>query len=263
MTTNYQTQRVTVPTVFVTRGRQRVKQYDNKTVYLKNGDEFELELFNSIQNKVLAKINLNGKSFDSGIIIRPGERVFLERYLNEAKKFLFETYEVDGNDAAAVEAVRLNGYIEVEFYEEYKPYPYWPPYPYYHYTYWQSPYEPPYTYYSSDTGDSPQITYGYGSAIGTSAVMSSGTCSCSANAIKDFTPVETGRVEKGSNSNQDFTYDSTTFNSYCTWRTIWKILPESQRPLMAEDLKIYCVNCGSKRKKSSHIFCPTCGEKFN
>ena len=33
----------TVPTAFVTKGRQRVKQYDDKTVFLNNGDEFEIE----------------------------------------------------------------------------------------------------------------------------------------------------------------------------------------------------------------------------
>jgi hypothetical protein len=32
-------QRVTEPTAFVTKGRQRVKQYDNK-VFLRSGDEF-------------------------------------------------------------------------------------------------------------------------------------------------------------------------------------------------------------------------------
>ena len=71
------------------KGRKSIK---NGKVFLTDGDEFEIELFNPTQNKVLAKIELNGKSIGSGIILRPGERVFLERYLDEAKKFLFETY---------------------------------------------------------------------------------------------------------------------------------------------------------------------------
>ena len=94
MTINYQTQRETVPVAYVTKGRQRVKQFSghgNGSVYLRNGDEFELELFNPTTSKVLAKISLNGKSLGSGIVLRPGERVFLERYFDEAKKFLFET----------------------------------------------------------------------------------------------------------------------------------------------------------------------------
>jgi len=55
----------TVPTAFVTKGRQRVKQYDGNAVFLNNGDEFEIELFNLTTNKVLAKIELNGVSLGS------------------------------------------------------------------------------------------------------------------------------------------------------------------------------------------------------
>ena len=44
-------QRVTAPTLFITKGRQRVKQYDN-VVYLKNGDEFELELWSLWDNGI-------------------------------------------------------------------------------------------------------------------------------------------------------------------------------------------------------------------
>ena len=264
MTVNLQVQRATEPTLFVTKGRQRVKQYGN-TIYLKNGDEFELELFNPTQSKVLAKINLNGKSLGSGIIIRPGERVFLERYLDEARKFLFETYEVDGSDSNVKEAIKNNGEVEVQFFEEYKPN-----------NYWQSPF-PQYTYYNTGIRDS-QIMYGSArsSSIGqttnncggisSSASYTTNSCSCdnvsASNFSRDFAPQETGRVEKGSDSNQNFTYDNTQFNSYSSWRASWKILPESQRPLMAKDLKIFCTSCGSKRKKSSHSFCPKCGNKF-
>ena len=56
MKVNLQAQRVTVPTVFVTKGRQRVKQYGN-TIYLKNGDEFEIELFNPTTGKVLKELS--------------------------------------------------------------------------------------------------------------------------------------------------------------------------------------------------------------
>ena len=106
-----------VPQSFITKGKQRLKQHTN-TVYLKNGDEFEIELFNPTQNKVLAKIELNGKSIGSGIILRPGERVFLERYLDEAKKFLFETYVVNGNNDEVKKAIANNGEVKVSFHNE-------------------------------------------------------------------------------------------------------------------------------------------------
>jgi len=60
MLINYQTPRVTEPCAYVTKGRQRLKQYGN-TVYLNNRDEFEIELYNPTTSKVLAEITLNGK----------------------------------------------------------------------------------------------------------------------------------------------------------------------------------------------------------
>jgi len=259
MTINVQTQRVTVPTVFVTKGRQRVKQYGN-SVYLKNGDEFEIELFNPTTNKVLAKINLNGNSLGSGIVLRPGERVFLERYLDEAKRFLFETYKVDPNDPNVSEAIKNNGNVEVEFFNECNySLSLTHDYPCYHYHY----YDYPYHYHQY-----PYITYGSVSNGGGSLY------SCSSSTIKscineeqtvntDFSgSIETGRVEKGSNSQQTFQYDSTNFNTYYSWKTTWKILPESQKLFVKEDIKVFCTNCGSKRKKTSHVFCPNCGQKY-
>jgi len=115
-----------VPQSFITRSKQRLKQHID-TVYLNNGDEFEIELFNPTQNKVLAKIELNGKSIGNGIVLRPGERVFLERYLDEAKKFLFETYVVNGNNKEVQESIAKNGDVVVKFYDEMTTYPYYSP----------------------------------------------------------------------------------------------------------------------------------------
>jgi hypothetical protein len=111
---------VAVPQSFITKNKQRVKQYAD-TVYLENGDEFELELFNPTQNKVLAKIELNGTSIGSGVVLRPGERVFLERYLNEPKKFKYDTYFVDDNNPSVDAAIKQNGDVMVSFYDEEKP----------------------------------------------------------------------------------------------------------------------------------------------
>jgi hypothetical protein len=254
-------QKAAEPTVFVTKGRQRVKQYFNNTIYLKNGEEFELEFFNSTTNKVLAKITLNGKSLGSGIVLRPGERVFLERYLDEAKKFLFETYEVNGADPNVAAAIKNNGEVFVEFFDEYIP-----PSQY------NSPHPWSWTYTNSGNpgfiGNSmfKSTTRGMSAGISSADEMTQYSCSLDScqlgDSVKSFVSQETGRVEKGSDSAQNFTYDSTQFNSYSTWRTVWKILPESQRPFVKEDLSIYCTSCGTKRKKSSHKFCPNCGAKF-
>ena len=269
-------QRVTEPTAFVTKGRQRVKQYI-KSVFLKNGDEFELELFNPKTDKVLAKIKLNGKYISSsGIVLRPGERVFLERYLDEARKFQFEVYEVDENDPNTQQAIRNNGDVEVEFYDEIKVSPVsvtWT-------------FNPSWIYYGgyvSPTVTGPSdVMYkssgDYSSFQGISDHSNSGefrgdnnTYYCSANpafsaaaapTITQTNSLETGRVEKGEFSNQNFTSDYSSFSSCYSTKVTWKIMPESRKPLMKEDLKVFCTNCGAKRKKESHKFCPNCGTKF-
>ena len=106
-----------VPQSFITKSKQRLKQHAD-TVYLNNGDEFEIELYNPTQNKVLAKIEMNGNSIGNGIILRPGERIFLERYLDEAKKFLFETYVVNGDNKEVQQAIANNGDVVIKFYDE-------------------------------------------------------------------------------------------------------------------------------------------------
>ena len=70
---------------------------------------FQIELFNPTSFILLAKIKLNGNAISGGgLVIRPGERIFLERFLEENKKFLFDTYKVD-NIAAVKKAIKENG----------------------------------------------------------------------------------------------------------------------------------------------------------
>lgn len=291
---------VTVPSAYVTKTKQRIKQYDN-TVYLKNGDEFEIELFNPTQNKVLAKIEINNNTIGgSGIVLRPGERVFLERYINEAKKFLFETYKVSGNNSDVERAIKNNGDIVVKFYQEQiQPQinlgPFWPQYDNGIRYYSSSPNTLRY-YSSPSTGDPHYGTITTSSLSGTltntssanyfstaslgevttdsvsfttssTPIVDSGDVLRSKKSLRKVTPeqtkeIETGRIEKGSNSSQSFTYDYSKFNSYHTWVSTWKILPESQKEVVIEDLSIFCTECGAKRKKDSHKFCPHCGTKF-
>ena len=264
----------TMPHAYITKRKQRVKQF-NQTVYLQNGDEFEIELFNPTTTKVLAKIEINGNPIGgTGIVLRPGERVFLERYLNDAKKFLFETYKVSGKSLTVEQAIKNNGDVVVKFYGEYiQPFnnvfitnintwkePYW--------------YN---THTTSDTltNDSSPYKLTTTSLYNTKSVTSDTLSFDSSEPTKmkklrsisklsEDRPkeIETGRIEKGSNSNQSFTYDYTQFNSYHFVESVWKILPESQKPIMKEDLVLHCTECGRKRKKDTHKFCPHCGTKY-
>ena len=74
--------------------------------------------------------------------------------------------------------------------------------------------------------------------------------------------IETGRVEKGGSSDQSFQTVNKTFNHYTCASSVWKILPVSQKVYEKQDLKVYCTNCGKKRKKDFDKFCSSCGNKF-
>jgi hypothetical protein len=238
---NYTTSKGSVvPQSFITKGKQRLKQHID-TVYMNNGDEFEIELFNPTQNKVLAKIELNGKSIGSGIIVRPGERVFLERYFDEARKFLFETYVVNGDDENVQNAIQKNGDVIIKFYDQY--------YSNFDYTYSNIIY---------DNFNGTFTTLRSFNTTNTTSFNSNDTlCFSSLGDLK-----ETGRVEKGSKSDQTFNTDSTIFNSFPTKSDWWKIKPNSTKVMVREDLVVYCTECGSKRKKDSYRYCPTCGTKY-
>jgi len=263
-------ERVTEPTVFVTQNRQRVKQY-NKSVYLKDGDEFELELFNPLSYKVLAKIKLNGNYLESGIVLRPGERVFLERHINEAKKFVFEIYSVDKSDPNVQRAIADNGDVEVGFYSESfnQPVIYsnnTSPYIYHDPPNWNPPIwdQNPSIFYCSSGHTTGDVTFKGGDHVTFTANAGNFNFSDNfENSVQCCNSVqETGRVEKGSHSDQMLEYDSTSFNSWTSWTKSWKILPMSQKAYVKEEISVYCTNCGAKRKKSSFKFCPTCGTKF-
>lgn len=246
------------PVSFITKDKKRLKQFTD-TVYLKNGDEFEIELFNPTHNKVLAKIEMNGNSIGNGIILRPGERVFLERYLDEAKKFLFDTYEVNGLDNEVKQAIANNGDVVVRFYNEIVT-------PIYGTTGSGTVTisNPSWTNTGSySTYNTLGITtFNPTSTTTTNTYYNASLTSGTISTMNSLKTIETGRVEKGSNSNQSFTYDSTSFYSYAAATTVWKIKPESTKLKTKEDLVMYCGECGSKRKKDTHKFCPHCGTKF-
>jgi len=290
----------TEPTAFVTKGRQRVKQYNESTVYLNNGNEFEIELFNPTSSKVMAKIELNGNSIGAGIVLRPGERVFIERYLDEPKKFMFQTYEVNGNNSEVQKAIANNGDVRVLFYKEETP----NHYPWYSGgSTWTTTW-PTWGTTTFTTNNMGTPTFGGSSLSGSikgmsdASVMYSNSLDMSdskdfvsqasmdsldfmdqnlsrsvdvnsntrgrkmSKSLKASKSVETGRIDKGSISSQSFGHDYSSFEYYWTWKTEWKILPSSQKPMVSEDIKVFCTSCGARRKKGSHKFCPNCGTKY-
>lgn len=274
---------VTNPLAKIAVNKSLLKEYSNseysRVVYMKNNSEFQIQIFNPYDYTIGADISINGKQMSNRIIIKPGQRIWLERYLDEARKFLFSTYEVE-NSYEAKQAIRNNGLIKISFYKE-KPYQE----PIHIYTSepntWYN--YKNYKLYSNENNDYTAInayhidnavnfcaetTRGLSnSSVTSTATSTTYTSTLGIDDIKSSTAnvrsksIETGRIEKGSHSNQEFENVFIDFE-YCSFRTeTIQILPESQKPYTDKDLKkVYCVNCGRKLN-TKYKFCPYCGYK--
>ena len=260
----------------------------SRVVYLENGQEFQIQLFNPHNFTIGAEIFINGERLSNYLVLKPGERIWLERYLDIKKKFKFSTYEVEGNDKDVQEAIKDNGNIEVKFYKEVlkKDFPIYPittidynfkttewhpttlisqPNDYVE-DYWSTTISTKanrsdnkfcttHTYYSNPcidtltTGDQGNLVSFCASSVSTN--------------MSDEMICETGRIEAGSTSNQEFNNVNIDFEYFPFVTEKIKILPISQKPFTANDLhKIYCPECGRKLK-STYKFCPFCGSKID
>ena len=232
------------PSAFITVRKQRQKQ-NGKNVYLHDRTEFEIELHNPTNDSILAKISLNGNRIsNSGVVLKPGERVFLERYLDEDRKFLFETYEVSDNKTNQ-RAIENNGLVIVEFFNKM--------------LFTNYGHLGGYTYLNN------QLLYGSGSGIvnGNPTIFNTtglGNSNIIGNTSTSDAKFETGRVEKGSESDQEFGTSYEIFNTNVSWVKEWKILPFSAKDITTKDLVKRCGGCGTK-VKDNYKFCPQCGNQ--
>jgi hypothetical protein len=229
------------PTAHIAVNRNRMKHYDTK-VYLKNGTHFEIELFNPKSISVLAEILIDGKPISkSGIVVKPGQRVFLERWIDAPKKFLFETYLVEENEET-VEAIKENGKVEVKFYDETS------------------------NLISLNTNTSTFTTYpsttNYPTwTSGSQPIYFAGTTT---NTVVNYVAgsMETGRTEKGEASSQKFSQANSNFSFFANTTVTLQILPEDMKVVEAGEIRNYCSDCGTRIKKSNWKFCPSCGTKL-
>lgn len=280
-----------VPSANLAVNKSRIKLYKNvgqmPTYYLQKGQEFSIELFNPTSDVVLAKISLNNKPISQGgLVLNPGQRVFLERYLDVAKKFLFDTYEV-ANTSEVKKAIADNGDFKVEFYRE------------------QQIITRPIIFTTTNNNYNSSFTTGtpihhlrgttntnIGSYYNSSDIVygsNSSIVNCSGlgtldmldmnfsdevksepvlkrklhrSSVQAKKSIETGRVEMGSASDQEFKTVNKTFE-YSPFHIIeCKMLPVSQKINTADDInvKVYCTNCGSKLGKTDK-FCSNCGNR--
>lgn len=252
------------------RGRFSIK---NGKCFLEKDSCFEIELFNPLTECVLTDIKLNGQSISkTGLVIKPGQRCYLDCFIDDKKKFVFSTYEIEAS-IESIEATEKNGLLEVFFYKEdvvsinnwknrfdkviierWYPsyYPYYTNYP------WYNP-----IYFNRETvkvigniGTTTNAVFG-GSTYTTGVdvvnyssnnISTTGTVDLTSlnavynNSLSDnLTPInssmETGRVEKGSSSSQKFTQVDMDFESNYISSTIIEILPESRKPAEIKEIK--------------------------
>jgi predicted RNA-binding Zn-ribbon protein involved in translation (DUF1610 family) len=228
------------PSAFITVRKQRQKQ-NGKNVYLHDRTEFEIELHNPTNDSILAKISLNGNRIsNSGVVLKPGQRIFLERYLDEDRKFLFETYEVSDSKTNQ-RAIENNGLVIVEFFNKM--------------LFTNYGHLGGYTYFNNVP-----LLYGSGIINGSFTTTSLGTTSSIGNNSTSEVKIETGRVEKGGESNQEFGASYEMFNTNVSWVKEWKILPFSAKDITTKDLIKKCSGCGTK-VKDNYKFCPQCGNQ--
>lgn len=258
-----------------------LKEYSSskyqRVVYLNDGDEFQIQLFNPEKFPIAAKIHLNGEELSDMLVLRPGERIWLERYLDQARKFKFSTYEIE-DSYEAKEAASLNGEVKIQFYRV------------------KTPRQnrviniscpistigsPTSIYYNTINNSDgqvrsipePELASNLNSVNLASSGMSEETwykssyisdTACNFYASSTAEPersIETGRVEQGGYSNQKFSYVNYDFEDWSFRTETISILPLSRKPVTASDLKKkYCSNCGRKLSPK-HKFCPYCGTK--
>jgi hypothetical protein len=273
---NYATQ-VGKPTAHITKKKSRLKVYNGHVVFLNDKDNFEFEIHNPKQKSVLCKIKLNGSYIStSGIVLKPGQRVFLERFLDTNNKFEFSTYEVKDTSENR-SAIDLNGDVEIEFYDEQEVRsnynlssgtlvngiaqmnstgaPYYGGLSYTTNNLGTSTFTSSSSFYSSSsvgqtTPQGPNIR----SKFDTSSTLLRGP-------KKKSKSLETGRVEKGEQSNQSFTNSYEQFNYYTSYTIKFKIQPIGIKNINVEEIRQYCTECGTKTK-SNYKFCPSCGNKI-
>lgn len=271
------------PTARIALSKNVLKVYDVdnvETVFLKDGSEFEIELFNPTKNPVLCTIGTNGSNpGEKGLVLNPGQRYFLDRYLTDNKKFKFSTYEVSRNSEEVDKAIEDNGVVTVNFYREVGSNTWewmWSPEITYVYNYsYRTTTGNPIVSYETTTNDSntttPATSGTYTIADGSTSAYTvnslgltgstgpSGTCGTTVpSKLK-----ETGRIEKGSKSKQNFTYVNKNFESLPFFTQKIKILPQSEKALSTDDFKYrrYCSSCGNKVKQEDK-YCSSCGNKL-
>lgn len=206
------------------RGRAKIYQPQSK-VYLNDNEEFEIELFNPSSYNVKAIIKIDGKTImQGGLVLRSGERVYLECFPGNKKKFTFKTYEVE-NSNEAIEAISENGNVEINFYRE-KIIDY--------YFYNRTNFDTSIPIGNTRCYDNTSTVFG----SPTTTLTNFGSSSDTVTTAYFSSNIETGQVDGGLQSNQDFTTVDMDFETWVLSSYSFKLLPMSQKPAEPKEFKV-------------------------
>lgn len=316
--THYRLQDDVMPSAIVLAKNPRsgsldeLKSYQGNFIYLNNGDEFQIRLFNPLREKIGVQIGFNGDLSESMLVLNPGEDVTVDRFLDNKQKMLFETYSYDSNNAAASNAVAENGIVSVNFFKELKTQQ-----PYYSTTgdvtltttggyvghqssgnYTLSGSTTTNVFHTNSLGfESPGINYKESDLSQSSGNITldggftdfdtsnnNSRCYSSTAFDNQFSTMqnvagmgtvpspeplkkETGRIEKGENSDQDFKEVSIEFEIFPFHNVNYYLKPTSERTktttITESKVRNYCSSCSYRVRNDKWVFCPKCGEKID
>ena len=283
-----------------------LKEYNNsdqneRVVYLNNGDDFQIQLFNPERTTIGAEVYVNGEKLSGILVLKPGERIWLERFTDRAVKFKFSTYNVeDGYSEEVHNAIADNGVITVKFFKERKK------------SYWwydntsnlikkvsyddlvyttstdaskyrndintansvvvnsamnnllkpESTYSKECTCKFTSTLEADSISsYSCGSSMNEKSFKDSYGNLNLSNSAETGNTIETGRISEGGYSSQKFNNVNIDFE-YCPFRTeVIKILPVSRKPYNSSDLNKIYCTECGRRLNPKYKFCPYCGTR--
>ena len=248
-----------------------LKTYNENVIYLNDGNEFQIRLFNPLQKRIGVLISINGETSNSYLVLNPGQDVTIDRFIDAQKKMVFETYQYDSSNQSAQNAVIKNGIIDIKFFNEYTP-----------------------NTYSSITYTNPLITYTnplYDGNIFLNSTINTNTLSgtikststtniLNINSVDNLSNLEfksqepmrsykkhskeslkeTGRINKGSKSSQLFERVETQFEYFPFHQIVYQLKPFSEKEETIE-IREYCGVCSYRIRNKKWNYCPKCGNK--
>lgn len=295
---NYNTYLTPSCEILVNGQKRKLYGKNKNKIYLNDGDEFQIKVYNPFTKRIGFQLKLNGTDEDNSLlVINPGQSVIVERFIGTNKKLKFSTYLVDKNNPVTQKAIKNNGRLEIIFWDEFQfvgngtititnPWiptttPYTPPstIPY-------IPYVPPtWPIVYCDT----PIINSTGSFTTNNLGLTGDANQCFSKSVNSNTTTlnlaETGRIEKGDKSKQHFS--ETNFISGTIIKNyVFKLLPFSEKPkeqiqqpvqspnpyilqnstsYVKTEGRDYCPNkrCNYRIRKTQYGWCPMCGTKLD